>query len=91
MQEAPSVSAPQVSTSPPSTSPPKYGEEKIGLAKKFIWVFSYYLMDKLEPTFWPTQYFLFLVSPSSDFGPVPLLRVWESDLGEGACWHYRWS
>ena len=61
------------------------------MAKKFIWVFPYYLMDKLKPTFWPTQCFLFLVSPSSDFGPMPLLRVWESELGEGTCWPYRGS
>ena len=58
---------------------PKYGEERIELAKKFIWVFPYYLMDKLKPTFWPTQCFLFLVFASSDFGPMPLLRVWESE------------
>ena len=28
----------------------------IGLAKMFIWVFLYDLMEKLKQTFWPTEY-----------------------------------
>lgn len=26
-----------------------------GLTKKFIWIFPYHIMQKLEWTFWPTQ------------------------------------
>ena len=30
--------------------------KSIGLVKKFIRVFLLYFMERLEPTFWPTQY-----------------------------------
>ena len=38
------------------------GQSKtIGLPKKFFWVFPSYLMEKLKLTYWPTQYFPFLL------------------------------
>ena len=42
---------------PPFFTRAFFPSQSIGLAKKFIWIFPYYLMEKPEGIFWPTQKF----------------------------------
>ena len=34
----------------------------IGLAKQFLWVFPWHFLEKLEGTFWPTQYLFHFIN-----------------------------